>query len=586
MSRLLRHAFTPIPERRAKHFSPPKTRNARTAAKARTPPHRRGSSAAAGARLHQVLAPKIAKAPRSTKPLTLPEDFELATTRRAARGAKAGDQAPAPSPFKSMAEKVLNFQAKTPPRFRAQPKAAAGSAGGGTSAGGSRPASAGRARGPYASQFTEAKTPLLWTSTRSRPRRFKTREEEEAEEMQAAFHARPVDASVLSGAHATARKAPDTAKRPTEPKPFSFASDQRAQSRSRGRASVADGHGEGLAGGSGGGARGGGGGGGAQTRGRAAQMRMGGGRSILDGGILGGHSGAAAAGPHRPVSAARERPASAPRGRPSLTIPKSPMLRTKIRHHSPPPQREAPKTEFKARPAPTFDSFGSKAVPYVAPKEVTHPAPFHLMTDDRHRQHEAAAQARLDAQRRTEERQRRVSARPLPLTTDMPAVPPRPAPRELTMPAPYRLRSEARHAEAVAHQQEELAREEEGRRRAAEFKARPVWAGRPFAVHESDAPLTVPDDVALATEGRAGERGEFDCAVAEKMRAQEEERRRQEELKRQRDEEDAREYRRSLRFKARPMPKFDQPFFSQPSDKPLTNAHSPNFASNKRARRE
>lgn len=37
---------------------------------------------------------------------------------------------------------------------------------------------------------------------------------------------------------------------------------------------------------------------------------------------------------------------------------------------------------------------------------------------------------------------------------------------------------------------------------------------------------------------------------------------------------------------ARPMPNFDQPFFSHPSDKPLTNPLTPNFATKKRARRE
>jgi hypothetical protein len=34
------------------------------------------------------------------------------------------------------------------------------------------------------------------------------------------------------------------------------------------------------------------------------------------------------------------------------------------------------------------------------------------------------------------------------------------------------------------------------------------------------------------------------------------------------------------------MPKFDQPFFSRPSEKPLTNAQTPDFASKKRARRD
>lgn len=48
-----------------------------------------------------------------------------------------------------------------------------------------------------------------------------------------------------------------------------------------------------------------------------------------------------------------------------------------------------------------------------------------------------------------------------------------------------------------------------------------MWAGKPFTVHESDAPLTVPDDVHLATEDRAEDREEFDKAVAEKIKAQE-----------------------------------------------------------------
>jgi hypothetical protein len=137
-----------------------------------------------------------------------------------------------------------------------------------------------------------------------------------------------------------------------------------------------------------------------------------------------------------------------------------------------------------------------------------------------------------------------------------------------------------------------------------------MWAGKPFSVHESDAPLTVPDDVVLATEERAAPREEFDRTVADKMRAQEvrpappalarggtggaagacfaplrhctggagapaccwtasraldgarplrplaappqEERQRQDELKRKRDEEEEKEYRRSLRFKVGP----------------------------------
>jgi hypothetical protein len=187
-----------------------------------------------------------------------------------------------------------------------------------------------------------------------------------------AAHAPPRPASADAGArggHTTAKKAPDSAMRrgPTEVKPFNLAVDRRAESRSRGRASMAT-DGAGAAGAIG--ARGGRGWEGPQTRQRTAAM-AGGGRSILDAGVsrpngrskqlvgpsvsagqLYQHSVsdstpkptttiltqpsslASSRGPMRPAPAAQQRPASAARARPSLTIPQSPLLRTKMRHHS------------------------------------------------------------------------------------------------------------------------------------------------------------------------------------------------------------------------------------------------------------
>lgn len=48
-----------------------------------------------------------------------------------------------------------------------------------------------------------------------------------------------------------------------------------------------------------------------------------------------------------------------------------------------------------------------------------------------------------------------------------------------------------------------------------------MHTGAPFTVHESEAPLTVPDDLHLATEDRAVERNVFDAQVAEKIRQDE-----------------------------------------------------------------
>lgn len=48
-----------------------------------------------------------------------------------------------------------------------------------------------------------------------------------------------------------------------------------------------------------------------------------------------------------------------------------------------------------------------------------------------------------------------------------------------------------------------------------------MWQGRPFKPKESGAPLTVPQEVPLATEARAGERAVFDAHVEERITREE-----------------------------------------------------------------
>lgn len=190
----------------------------------------------------------------------------------------------------------------------------------------------------------------------------------------------------------------------------------------------------------------------------------------------------------------------------------------------------------------------------------------------------------LAAQERQEREARRVRARPLPLSTDMVVVPPRPAPRGLTLPQPFHLQSEARHEGYLTRRQQELQQQELTRKQEADFKvcvccfrlfslclllcelgllqrgtgnvrkvdssrtqgqpchaaspsaptympllprhtarrqAQPMWDGRPFVVHDSEASLTVPVDPHLATESRAPEREVFDRKVQDKNAAAE-----------------------------------------------------------------
>eukprot|EP00878_Enallax_costatus_P026954 GHUV01028970.1.p1 GENE.GHUV01028970.1~~GHUV01028970.1.p1 ORF type:complete len:303 (+),score=94.75 GHUV01028970.1:1185-2093(+) len=281
------------------------------------------------------------------------------------------------------------------------------------------------------------------------------------------------------------------------------------------------------------------------------------------------------------------------RERQEITVPKSPLLRTKLRSHTAAPQaeelrrsrtisssRERPLSASTDRPL----SGGSKgaAVAAATGKPVTtNPQPFQLKTEARGALHQDEMAAKLAAEEARARRLRRVTARPLPVTIDVPAVPQKPEPKPLTLPDPFELKSLARHETFEEKRRRQLQEEEEAARRAAEFKARPMHLGGPFAVHESEVPLTVPVDPHLATEERAVERHDFDAHVTEKIRREEEEKKRREELKRKQEEEATREYRKKLRFSARPMPNFEQPYFAMPSDKPLTNPKTPNFASKK-----
>ncbi|KAF6259590.1 hypothetical protein COO60DRAFT_996071 [Scenedesmus sp. NREL 46B-D3] len=246
------------------------------------------------------------------------------------------------------------------------------------------------------------------------------------------------------------------------------------------------------------------------------------------------------------------------------TVPKSPLLRTKLRSHSGNPedhrQQQRPQSQAKER-------HGSASRPGSAGRQsggLTQPQPFRLQTEARGAHYQDELAARLAAEEARAKRLRRVTARPLPVTIDVPAVPPKPDKKPLTLPDPFELKSLSRHEEFEEKRRRQLQEEEEAAQRAAQFKARPVHAGGPYVVHESDAPLTVPVDPELATEHRAVDRHEFDEHVNERMREQEVERLRRAELKRRQDEEAVRQYRKKLRFSARPMPSFEHPYVHNP----------------------
>lgn len=460
----------------------------------------------------------------------------------------------AASPYKSLAQRVTEFQNKTPARFRgkASPAAAAGN-----SADGSAP----RQQQPH---ITDAKTPNLSTRARARPSQFKPREERELEELAAM----PFVHGERHLGRAAAGAGPSAANRLppggiTETAPFNFVSDDRAEAR-RARQQAAAGSSSSA------GAAGGHASDDEQQNHlfRAAPLR----KSILD-----GPTWQPAKVPHQP------------------TVPQSPMLRTKRRHtsHQPPLQalqeEAGPKFEFHARPVPNFlrlpmsEVLGSDGAHHQAPP--TQPQPFRLATDQRHAKHEAELKAKLEAeaaaQRAAAERERRKRGRSLPSSMEgpLPSFLSRPPSRELTMPAPFNLASEQRHQAYSQAFTRRLAQEEEARKAAAQVKAQPVLhVAKPFQPAESSAPLTVPEPPRFRLESRLAQRAEFDARQEARLR-EEEERKRMAEAERQAQEEAERqEARKRARFEARPMPNFSKaPAMPERSTKPLTQPITPAF---------
>lgn len=71
----------------------------------------------------------------------------------------------------------------------------------------------------------------------------------------------------------------------------------------------------------------------------------------------------------------------------------------------------------------------------------TEPKPFPLQTEARGALHQEELAAKVAAEAARAKRQRRVTARPMPVTNDIPVVPPKPDPKPLTLPQPFELKS-------------------------------------------------------------------------------------------------------------------------------------------------
>ncbi|KXS21647.1 hypothetical protein M427DRAFT_130397 [Gonapodya prolifera JEL478] len=260
-------------------------------------------------------------------------------------------------------------------------------------------------------------------------------------------------------------------------------------------------------------------------------------------------------------------PLGVPQKQPApLTVPESPAIQ---KPRPPPPRPETPQRHIKANPVPDLTKPDFQPViehRLVLPKPVKLPGD--EITEKKRKEHEENVQKLQELERKARE----FKARPLP--DDEPDPLPDPAVKPTTKPEPFPLLTDQRGQIHRTKFQRELEAELQDKENAANFHANPLYESVPFIPKKSTKPLTVADDITLHTEVRAEERKGFDEEIRAK---EEEERRRKDEAMRQQElisKKEARKLRELAVPRANPI-KHYPPIMIKPSVQKLTEPMSP-----------
>eukprot|EP00899_Mesostigma_viride_P013828 jgi/Mesvir1/22446/Mv17915-RA.1 len=495
---------------------------------------------------------------RSHKPLTQPVEIKFATESRlrdhgvctramgsaervAADGEGASDDGPvgaSHSPYKSLAQKVQDFQKKTPARFHTRPKYE------------TKPILP-----DTQLKLTQAQEFMLRTTTRSRANSgVKSAAELEEEELKKMpkFRARPLDRKVLESCGDLG--VPKVEKPPlTSTHEFKFQTDVRCAM----HASPAP----------------------TEELPTFAPKT-----TKLDPRILEGPTFVAS-------GATNFKP----------TVPTSPQLATEMRSTrsmavASGGASSAEPFVFKAKAPQVEVAFGrlkpkSDDKPNRSrnshPPQATSVKPFGLATETRGTLKKAQFESIVQEALHEMEASRAFKAKPLPASLDHPSVPPRAPAKEPTVPDPFVLESERLHEEAAARAAYERQMAAQADKEAATFHARPNRSATaaPFVPHKSLAPLTNVMDVKLQTEDQAAKRKEFDTKVFKKQAEAEAAREMYEREQKAAEEAAIKELRTTLVHHARPVPNFDNPFQPQRGLKEPTVPDSPNLGKSRPTRR-
>jgi len=272
---------------------------------------------------------------------------------------------------------------------------------------------------------------------------------------------------------------------------------------------------------------------------------------------------------------------AAPQGVPEKRIqqviePQSPAFALKGRMADRKPRMEpepAPEPVVKVRPAP------HRGVPVALPppcKKSTIAAPFSFERRDKLTMEKK--EEKIKQIHEEEKKAREFHAKPI-MKEDAVKVPEmqKIAP---TKPEPFKLQIKERVDARLTQWQENVEKELEEQKRAAEFKASEpkVLDKAPFVPKPSDKPLSEISNFVLHSDRRAEEREAFDLKVKQKEVDMEGAKREQEERRKREEQEEVVRLRKAAVHKAQPIRNY-KPVEVKPSEKPLTHPSSPKFLS-------
>lgn len=419
--------------------------------------------------------------------------------------------------YQSAAEKIAAFHKQTPDRFRTRPR-------GGRSASNIMD---GAKRDPSPGHLTVPKTPTFATRERSRPVHALTREEKEKmefeEHQRQQFKAHPVNQKILEKGSTLSKV---QAKPATVPEEFNL-----HHKRAMGDDEL-------------------------QMRPKEEEEKYEFHAKPVNPKILKGPVGV------KPIS---QQP---------TTVPQSPAfaLKNRVRIPVEVPQVEQPKNVSKSNSVPY------PGVPFRPRLEHHYTVPEPFSVEERSKRMLTRREQKIQQIIDEEKKAREFHAQDYKEKADV-VLPPKQE-RPPTCPEPFQLSADQRgqfyKEEFFTKQVEEERRQA---KKASEFKARPnhVTHKDPFQPQKSNKPLTEINDFALNTDVRANQRDAFEKHVKEKEAEMASLRREREERKEREEKEEVAKMRQEAVHKSQGIKKYKS-VTVKPSDKPLTNAHSPCFS--------